>query len=181
MTSLCPHCGTRTLPQQNFCRWCGTDLRGPSSGWWMNEWPSQSGRSASRLQVLSEVVHEALSAGLGQIRQMLHELQTGDRITALRRIGFWFFWAGLAALLSWANGVILIAVGLGLMAYARGFFRTTSAGPSAVTGATRSNAARHEMPISAAEEVSSVSSPEQALEPATRRIPDTIRQNRGPE
>ncbi|HXF05440.1 MAG TPA: zinc ribbon domain-containing protein, partial [Blastocatellia bacterium] len=135
MMGVCPQCGTRTLPQQNFCRRCGTDLRGLSSGWRVGERPP--GASASRIQILSDVVHDALSAGVSQIKAILGELQTGDRIAALRRIGFWFFWVGLAALLDWVNGLILIAVGIGLMAYARGFFRTKSASPSAVTGETR--------------------------------------------
>lgn len=178
---VCPQCGTRTLPQQNFCRRCGTDLRGFPSGWRREEGPPGLGGSASRIQILGDVVHDALSGGIHQIKEMLHDLHTGDRIAALRRMGLWFFWGGLAALLGWANGLILLAAGIGLMAYARGFFRTKSAGPSAVTGETRWEATRlgTPTPSSTAEEI--FSAPPADPEPATRRIPDSVRRDKGLE
>lgn len=143
----------------------------------MDEWPP--GGSASRIQILSDVVHDALSDGVNQIKETLHELQTGNRIAALRRTGFWFFWGGLAALLGWANGLILIAAGIGLMAYARGFFRMKSASPPAVTDQTRGNATRLETPRSPSAAEETFPSPDP--EPATRRIPDSVRPDKGLE
>lgn len=125
---FCPHCGAQTVPEQKFCRRCGADLRlsARTTGSQIPEYHPVYGVEPSRFQILVNVIHESLQKGVEQLKLELHRLQVGDKQSQLMKIGFWAFWAALSAvLLGRGNGLILLVLSIGAMAYARGFFRST--------------------------------------------------------
>lgn len=127
----CPNCRAPTMPEQNFCRACGTNLRAFPAG---SAGPGVVVSSQRRWQIIVDVVTDALRIGTqflsGRPTADLNEPGLASRYS---RLGLIAFWAGLAALLGNHVGVILIATGIGLMAYARGFFGPLRRGPEADT------------------------------------------------
>ncbi|MEO0248220.1 MAG: zinc ribbon domain-containing protein [candidate division WOR-3 bacterium] len=134
----CPNCGAQTLPEQRFCRRCGIDLRLISQAVGDQGFETPAPQDwHSRFQILVDVVHESLQKGVGFLKNEIHELQVSDKKVPLMKLGLWAFWAGIAAaLLGRVNGIILFVIGLGMMAYSRGFFRSTRAGTSQASAAT---------------------------------------------
>ncbi|MBI3949098.1 MAG: hypothetical protein HY314_01380 [Acidobacteria bacterium] len=87
------------------------------------------------MQIIVDVVTDAVRSGLQFISQKpMASLDGQDRASRFRRWGLIAFWAGLAALLGIHMGIILILVGIGLMAYARGFFGPVKESPSVREG-----------------------------------------------
>jgi hypothetical protein len=125
---FCPHCGAQITSEQKFCRRCGADLRlaGHTTGSQIPEYRPAYGAEPSRFQILVDVIHESLQKGVEQLKLEIHRLQVGDKQGQIMKLGFWAFWAALSAvLLGRGNGLILLILSLGAMAYARGFFRST--------------------------------------------------------
>ncbi len=117
----CFNCGAHTTPGQNFCRACGSNLKnGPENV----ARPSSTKLTPSRrLQIMADTVTHALRSGMRTIsRPPTSHLDGHYRADRFRHWGLIAFWAGLAALLGNYVGVILVLTGIGLMAYARGFF-----------------------------------------------------------
>jgi hypothetical protein len=119
--TYCFHCGAHIALEQNFCRACGTYLRSasePSSG----DPPTWS-EPRRRWQIIIDAVADALRSGVQSISQQpTAGLDGQGQESRFRRWGILAFWAGLAALMGFHAGVVLILTGIGLMAYARGFF-----------------------------------------------------------
>jgi len=91
----------------------------------------------SRFQILVDVIHESLQKGVAFLKDEIHELHVGDKKAHLMKLGLWAFWAGVAAaLLGRINGLVLLLIGLGMMAYSRGFFRSTRAEQSQASAMT---------------------------------------------
>ncbi|RMG50980.1 MAG: zinc ribbon domain-containing protein [Acidobacteria bacterium] len=119
----CPRCGARITAGQNFCRSCGLPLRlafDEGAGL-----PPMASTASGKLHLLIKVIGEALGSGLRYLSPSAGgESPAGHRLRQCWRWGFIAFWAGLAAQLGEVMGFVLMAIGLGLMAYARGLFRT---------------------------------------------------------
>jgi len=84
--------------------------------------------------MIVDAVTDALRTGFQHISQRpTANLADEGQASRFRRWGLLAFWAGLAALLGNHVGVILILTGIGLMAYARGFFGPVRTSTSAHT------------------------------------------------
>jgi hypothetical protein len=127
----CHNCGSHTIPGQNFCRACGANLRAfPES----SPGPLTGSAPQRRWQIIVDAVTDALRTGTQILSQQpTAGLAEQGPASRYKRLGLIAFWAGLAALLGNHIAVILILVGIGLMAYARGFFGPLRQGPPART------------------------------------------------
>jgi hypothetical protein len=117
----CQNCGAHITAEQNFCRACGTNLRTLSESFpgYSPTWSAPRGR----WQIIIDAVTDALRSGFHYVFQpSTAGLESESQTSRFKRLGFIAFWAGLAALMGDFMGVVLILTGIGLMAYARGFF-----------------------------------------------------------
>jgi hypothetical protein len=84
--------------------------------------PTWSAPSNKR-RIILDAVTDAFRTGINYISyRETAGLDQKNRDSRYDRWGRVAFWAGLAALLGYQTGVVLILLGIGLMAYARGFF-----------------------------------------------------------
>jgi len=143
---FCPYCGNAVLPEHNFCRRCGGDLRLLVSlgGEAKQEAPPggldrPAGWTAS-LRLVPRVLREAVESGVQKAERELRTAHMGDKCANYWRWGLWAFWTGLlAAALGRVNGAILALIGIGLMVWARHIFERSSSGErSAASPVTRS-------------------------------------------
>lgn len=128
----CHNCGSSIIPEQNFCRACGTNLHAVSelSPGHPPIWSSPQ----RRWQIIVDAVTDAFRTGTQFLSQQpTAGLGEEGPASQFRRWGMIAFWVGLAALLGNHIAVILILAGIGLMAYARGFFGPVRQGPPART------------------------------------------------
>jgi len=117
----CHNCGSHTIPGQNFCRACGTNLHAFSEI--SPGYPPVWSPPQRRWQIIVDTVTDAFRAGTQFLSQQpTAGLGEQGPASQFRRWGMIAFWVGLAALLGNHIAVILILAGIGLMAYARGFF-----------------------------------------------------------
>jgi hypothetical protein len=70
-----------------------------------------------------DALTDAVQTGVQHIKSPSLTTSDGNlHISRYRQWGLIAFWAGVAALLGVKMGIILILAGIGMMAYARGFF-----------------------------------------------------------
>jgi hypothetical protein len=128
----CPNCGALTAAEQNFCRSCGANLRAFSE-----TYPGPSPTQFAfrpRWQLIVESVTDALRTGFEYaFQRSTASLREESQASWFHRWGLIAFWVGLAALIGDFMGFLLIVAGIGLMAYARGFFGPVRETPSART------------------------------------------------
>ena len=116
----CPNCAAHTTPEQNFCRFCGTNLHVWPEG--LSDHPPAWSKPHNKFHILVETVTDAIRSGVNYVTRQPTTGLKESQADRFRRLGFIAFWAGLAALLADFVGVILALAGIGMMAYARGFF-----------------------------------------------------------
>jgi len=82
------------------------------------------------VRLIPSVLREAVEKGVQRIEQEMRVSTRGDKGARAWRWGLWAFWTGLlAALLGRVNGMLLAAIGIGLMLWARCSFERSTASP----------------------------------------------------